>query len=74
MMLVLNTLLTKLKAYDEAIHIAELLNNFELLCAAHAHKSLTMLPRLNLEQKHQLLRQLKSIEETYPLKHNHYVA
>jgi len=53
------------EAYDEAIHIATLLNNSELLCAAHAHKALMLLPRLNVEQKQQMLQNLKALEETY---------
>jgi len=53
------------EAYDEAIYIATLLQNNELLCAAHAHKALMLLPRLNVDQKLQLLHNLKALEDTY---------
>jgi len=53
------------EAYDEAIYIATLLNNNELLCAAHAHKTYMLLPKLNTEEKKRMLSILVPLEETY---------
>jgi len=53
------------EAYDEAIHIATLLKSDELLCAAHAHKALMLLPHLTLVEKEHMLSNLKALEETY---------
>eukprot|EP00026_Physarum_polycephalum_P009818 Phypoly_transcript_09955.p1 GENE.Phypoly_transcript_09955~~Phypoly_transcript_09955.p1 ORF type:complete len:322 (+),score=65.06 Phypoly_transcript_09955:197-1162(+) len=53
------------EAYDEAIYIATVLKNNELLCAAHAHKALMLLPKLGQEEKRQLLNLLISLEENF---------
>lgn len=53
------------EAYDEAIYIGEVLKNTEFICAAHAHKALMLAPRLNINEKRGLLRNLEGLEEAY---------
>jgi len=53
------------EAYDEAIYISTVLKNNELLCAAHAHKALMLLPKINQEEKRHMLGMLISLENNF---------
>jgi len=54
-----------LEAYDEAINVATVLNNKELLCAAHAHKAMMLMPKLSPDQRYLMLDNLRKLEDAY---------
>jgi len=53
------------EAYDEAIYIAELMNNSEFLCAAQAHKANMLHTKVNASDRAALLKDLQQLEDTY---------
>jgi len=54
-----------LEAFDEAIWVAEFLDNKEFLCAASAHRAAITFHKLNPEEKRLLIENLKRMQQTY---------